>query len=96
MQLKVSRTNWEYWTFLPYTDGVMVVSDHIGRVLIRNGWAEELPPTPLLDLDGKKRTELLSMAKELGIKTKLTMTKADVIQAIEKHYQNGNGHASDK
>jgi len=80
----VSRTQWQWLTSLPYTDGVFSCNATVAEALVKTGYGE-YTDVQKLDYETMTRIKLISYAKSIGIKTSRKWKKNDVIQAIQEH-----------
>lgn len=82
--ITVSRTQWQWLTSLPYTDGVFSCNATVAEALVKAGYGKytDMQET---DYESMKRIDLITLAKSLGIKTSRNWKKTDVIQAIQEH-----------
>jgi len=82
--ITISRTQWEWLTSTPYTDGVFSCDHQIALALSKVGYGE-YTDTQEIDFDGMTRIQLMSYAKTIGVKTSRRWKKTDVIQAIQSN-----------
>jgi hypothetical protein len=84
VEVTVSRTQWEYLTTVPYTDGVFNCNQYVALALVKSGVAK-YTDVQTDNYDSQPRSQLMKYAKSLGIKTSPKWKKAQVIEAIRKH-----------
>ena len=80
-QVKVSRTQWQWITQHPYTDGIFNCHDRMAAALVKTGAAEYVEAD---EFDTMTRRELMKHAKSIGIKSSPKWKKVEVLQAIRE------------
>ena len=80
-KIRVSETQWQWMSQLPYNDGVINCNDEVALQLVKMGAAEYVEAD---EFDTMKRRELMKHAKSIGIKSSPKWKKAEVLQAIRE------------
>ena len=80
-EIRVSRTQWQWMTPFPYTDGVFNCPDNVAAELVNRGAARYVEAD---EFDSMPRRELMKHAKSIGIKTSPRWKKAEVLNAIRE------------
>jgi hypothetical protein len=83
--IRVSRTQWQWMTQQPYTDGVFSCPDNVAAQLVARGAAQYIDSAQDDELEAMTRRELMKYAKSIGIKSSPSWKKADVLDAILKY-----------
>jgi len=86
-EIRVNRTQWQWMTQQPYTDGVFSCPDNIAAQLVNRGAAEYAAAVNDDKFDTMKRRELMKHAKLIGIKTSPRWKKSEVLQVIREFKQ---------
>ena len=80
-EIRVSKTQWQWMTRAPYTNGVFSCRDDMAAALVKSGVAEYVEAD---EFDTMKRRDLMKHAKSIGIKTSPKWKKDDVLNAIRE------------